>query len=449
MPILQLDKTFHPKTRSTRLMPKASFFTLGCRLNQTESAIMAKGLENIGYDIVEEENSADLCVINTCTVTNQSNSKCRKKIRSIQKANPKAIIAVVGCFSQISSEQILEIGGVHLILGNEEKLKLHEHISEAESAIQPIVKVGKLSKEPFTIETIGQHRSTTRANLKIQDGCDFICSFCVIPKARGRSRARQPENIRDELARLEKDGVKEIILTGVNVGTYQYKSTGFIDLLHVFEEYEGIKRVRISSIEPTTVGTEIFEWMRNSSKVLPYLHLPLQSAHNDILSKMRRRYSFEEYLDFISQAKAEVPGICMGSDVIVGFPGEDDEAFEQTFEALKISPIDYFHVFPYAERQGTTSEKLYPKVDGKQVQRRATILRELSDQKRLEFYTQQVGCELSVLFEKNIAQDIWEGYSENFVRVTVSNPVNLKNEIRQVMIETVENGIAKGDITGV
>jgi threonylcarbamoyladenosine tRNA methylthiotransferase MtaB len=427
-------------------MLKAAFYTLGCRLNQTESAIMAKGLQNSGYEIIDNQNKADLCVINTCTVTNQSNAKCRKKIRSIQKKNPRAIIAVVGCFSQIASEQITDLGGVHLILGNAEKLKLHEYLGEVESTETPIIHVGKLSKSPFTIETLGQHLDSTRANVKIQDGCDFICSFCVIPSARGRSRPRTPENIREELKQLQEEDVKEIVLTGVNIGTYQYEQSNFIELLNLFEEFPGIRRVRISSIEPTTVGTEIFAWMNNESKLLPYLHLPLQSANDRILQKMRRRYSFSEYLDYITQAKQQVPGICIGSDVIVGFPGESDDIFEETFLALQKAPIDYFHVFPYAERKGTTSEKILPKVTPNDIQRRASVLRKLSDQKRQDFVNSANGETLEVLFEKQYESNLWQGYSENYIRVQVSSEDPLKNQIIKVLITDSKEGLASGKI---
>lgn len=427
-------------------MPTASFFTLGCRLNQTETAIMAKGLADKGYKIIEDQNTADLCIINTCTVTNQSNSKCRKKIRSIQRKNPSAKIAVVGCFSQIASQQIADIGGVHLVLGNNEKLKIHEYLGELSDNTDPIIKVSKLSKEPFTIESLGQHLTTTRANLKIQDGCDFICSFCVIPSARGRSRARQPENIRDELKLLENSGVKEIVLTGVNIGTYLYEQTCFIDLLPIFEEYPGIKRIRISSIEPTTIGTEIFDWMANDSKLLPYLHLPLQTASDEILKKMRRRYTFEEYLDYIIQAKKQVPDICIGSDVIVGFPGETDEIFGETFTALKNAPIDYFHVFPYAERAGTSSEKLLPKVTPTDIQRRTNVLRKLSEEKREAFSRKFTNRAMQVLFETEETSGVWQGYSENYIRISVKSNNPLKNELRTVVIEDVKDGQTFGSI---
>lgn len=429
-------------------MLKAAFYTLGCRLNQTESAIMAKGLENAGYRIIQNINHADLCVINTCTVTNQSNAKCRRRIRTIQRKNPNAIIAVVGCFSQIASEQILDIGGVHLILGNQEKLNIHKYISQLDQTESPLICIDKISKDPFTIQTIGQHLESTRANLKVQDGCDFICSFCVIPSARGRSRPRELDNIRKEVEVLAGMGVKEIILTGVNIGTYQYQNTDFIKLLSIFESFESIKRVRISSIEPTTVGTEIFELMKDrNSKLVPYLHLPLQSGNDTILKQMRRRYTFREYSEYINQAVEAVPNICIGSDIIVGFPGETDEIFDETVQTLQQSHIHYFHVFPYAERKGTTSEKLLPKIPGNTITRRAAILRELNDRKKEEFYQRFKDKTLQVLFEKNTEKNQWQGYSENYIRVAVNSSSNLKNVIKPVKITHSEPSLAFGCVS--
>ncbi len=407
---------------------------------------MAKGLEGVGYEIIKDPEQADLCVINTCTVTNQSDVKCRKGIRAIQKKNPGAQIAVVGCFSQISSRQILDIGGVHIVLGNEEKLKLHEYVAGASNSDSPIVQVSSLSREPFVISTIGQHLESTRANLKVQDGCDFICSFCIIPSARGRSRPRVPENIREEVRALSQQGIKEVVLTGVNIGTYQYDQTGFLDLMSIFEAENGIERVRISSIEPTTVGPEIFALMKDpGSKLVPYLHLPLQSACDDILKKMRRRYLFGEYRDFVLQAIAEVPGICIGSDIIVGFPGESDEQFEQTRQALTDLPVHYFHVFPFAERKGTTAEKLTPKIKGDIISRRVSVLRDLSDLKKDCFYREFLDSDLLVLFEGGDKDGSWTGYSENYIRVRVKSEKKLKNRVESVRLTGVESGVAIGE----
>ena len=428
-------------------MPKAAFYTLGCRLNQTESAIMAKGLEGVGYEIIKDPEEADLCVINTCTVTNQSDVKCRKGIRAIQKKNPGVQIAVVGCFSQISSQQIIDIGGVHIVLGNEEKLKLYEYVTEASHADAPIVRVSNLSREPFSISTIGQHLESTRANLKVQDGCDFICSFCIIPSARGRSRPRIPGNIREEVRALAQQGIKELVLTGVNIGTYRYHETGFLDLMAIFEAESGIQRVRISSIEPTTVGPEIFALMKDpASKLLPYLHLPLQSGCDDILKQMRRRYLLSEYKDFVLQALNEVPGICIGSDIIVGFPGETDEQFEQTRSVLTDLPVHYFHVFPFAVRKGTMAEKLKPRINGDIISRRVTVLRDLSHMKKDRFAGEFLGSDLRVLFEGRDKEGRWTGYSENYVRVAVKSDKNLKNQIESVRLTRVESGVASGEL---
>ena len=408
---------------------------------------MAKGLEGVGYEIIKDPEEADLCVINTCTVTNQSDVKCRKSIRAIQKKNPGVQIAVVGCFSQISSQQIIDIGGVHIVLGNEEKLKLYEYVTEASHADAPIVRVSNLSREPFTISTIGQHLESTRANLKVQDGCDFICSFCIIPSARGRSRPRIPGNIREEVRALAQQGIKELVLTGVNIGTYRYHETGFLDLMAIFEAESGIQRVRISSIEPTTVGPEIFALMKDpASKLLPYLHLPLQSGCDDILKQMRRRYLLSEYKDFVLQALNEVPGICIGSDIIVGFPGETDEQFEQTRSVLTDLPVHYFHVFPFAVRKGTMAEKLKPRINGDIISRRVTVLRDLSDLKKDRFAGEFLGSDLRVLFEGRDKEGRWTGYSENYVRVAVKSEKNLKNQIESVRLTRVESGVASGEL---
>jgi len=408
---------------------------------------MAKGLEGVGYEIIKDPEEADLCVINTCTVTNQSDVKCRKSIRAIQKKNPGVQIAVVGCFSQISSQQIIDIGGVHIVLGNEEKLKLYEYVTEASHADAPIVRVSNLSREPFSISTIGQHLESTRANLKVQDGCDFICSFCIIPSARGRSRPRIPGNIREEVRALAQQGIKELVLTGVNIGTYRYHETGFLDLMAIFEAESGIQRVRISSIEPTTVGPEIFALMKDpASKLLPYLHLPLQSGCDDILKQMRRRYLLSEYKDFVLQALNEVPGICIGSDIIVGFPGETDEQFEQTRSVLTDLPVHYFHVFPFAVRKGTMAEKLKPRINGDIISRRVTVLRDLSDLKKDRFAGEFLGSDLRVLFEGRDKEGRWTGYSENYVRVAVKSDKNLKNQIESVRLTRVESGVASGEL---
>ena len=428
-------------------MKKASLYTLGCRLNHTESSILARNLENAGYTISERQNGADLCIINTCTVTSQSDAKCRQLIRSIQFNNPSALIAVIGCFSQVASQQILEIGGVDIILGNEDKLNLHKFLEHFKSPNTPIVSVGEISKTPFSIDTFALPLGTTRANLKIQDGCNFVCSFCIIPFARGRSRSRELDNIQAETKELVKNGIKEIILTGVNIGTYQYKDAEFINLLEMFEKIEGLKRVRISSIEPTTIDDNVISLMADpESKLVPYLHLPLQSAANPILLSMKRKYLINEYRELIEQALKKVPNICIGSDIITGFPGEKEEYFEETFTTLKGMPVNYFHVFPYASRKGTQSTKLDNQVEQKIINRRAAILRELSQQKKEDFIQRFMGKSLNVLFENNQDNNQWSGYSDNYIRVSVNHKSNLRNTIKTVKILSQKSGLARGEI---
>lgn len=428
-------------------MKKATFYTLGCRLNQTESSIMAKSLEEEGYQVTEDKENSDLCVINTCTVTNQSDAKCRQAIRSIQKKNPNALVAVVGCFSQVASQQILDIGGVDLILGNENKLNIRKYIKQAQSSNDPIVSTEKISKGAFSIETIGEPLGTTRANLKIQDGCNFFCSYCIIPFARGRSRSRDPENIREEATQLAKSGVKEIILTGINIGTYNHDGSDFLSMLDIFETIDGIERVRISSIEPTTIGHALFDRMADrQSKVTPYLHLPLQSGSDPILKLMKRKYEIAEYAEFVETAYQKVPGICIGSDVIVGFPGESDEYFGDTFELLERLPVNYFHVFPYAERQGTASVSLPDQVPPNTANRRATSLRELSNRKKEAFIKQHLGSTREVLFEGNGGGERWRGYTDNYIRVAVTSSENLKNSILPVELTGIDSGMATGSL---
>ncbi|MGK0291018.1 MAG: threonylcarbamoyladenosine tRNA methylthiotransferase MtaB, partial [bacterium] len=365
----------------------------------------------------------------------QSDAKCRQAIRSIQKKNPTATIAVVGCFSQMASEQIKDIGGVDLILGTQEKLNLHKYLPLLEDAEDTLIYTGPIEKTTFTIDTIGQTTNTTRANLKIQDGCNFICSFCIIPFARGRARSRKLDNIQEEALKLAEMGYQEVILTGVNIGTYQDGDHSFFDLLAMLNAIDGIERIRISSIEPTTVSENLFELMADPNhKVVPYLHLPLQSGSTEILKAMRRRYSLEEYRSFVKEAVERVPNIGIGTDVIVGFPGESDELFEETFENLSSLPIDYFHVFSYSERKGTRSEKLPDKNRGDIISRRSNVLRSLSDQKKGAFIQRFIGHEIDVLFESQDGFGNWQGYTENYLRVSIPSKDALKNKILKIRL---------------
>jgi len=429
-------------------MRKASFYTLGCRLNQTESALIAHGLKAKGYEVTLEKENTDLCVINTCTVTGMSDQKCRQMIRQVQKANPAAIIAVVGCYSQMASEEILEIGGVHLVLGTQEKLKLPEYLAQVDLAGEPVIAVGAIDKTSFTIDAETQHRGLTRANIKVQDGCDFLCSFCIIPQARGRSRSRVLSDCVGETKNLVAADVKELVLTGVNLGCYAEGEHQFIDLINQLSA-TGIQRLRISSIEPTTVGTEVFELMAASDHPLvPHLHLPLQSGSDRILKAMRRKYDGQGYLDYLNSALKAVPNLGVGTDVIVGFPGETDQEFQETYDLLDTSGVQYFHVFPYALRPGTRAAQLPEQLPPQLIQERALALRELGDKKRAQFAAQAVGQVHSVLFEHSKSGGTYHGYTNHYLRVQTQSAADLGNQIHQVKITGTQGHLGLGELCG-
>jgi len=430
-------------------MRKASFYTLGCRLNQTESALIAHGLKAQGYEVTTDKENADLCVVNSCTVTGMSDQKCRQMIRQVQKKNPEAIIAVVGCYSQMASEEILEIGGVHLVLGTQEKLNLPSYLAQVDMAGEPVVAVGAISRTSFSIDAPTQHLGLTRANLKVQDGCDFLCSFCIIPQARGRSRSRVLADCLSEAESLVAADVKELILTGVNIGCYQEGPNNFTDLIKSLAALDGLGRLRISSIEPTTVGTEVFEMMAASDHPLvPHLHLPLQSGSDRVLKAMRRKYDGKGYRDYLESAVQAVPNLGVGTDVIVGFPGETDAEFLETYRLLETSAVQYFHVFPYALRPGTKAAGLDEQLHPSLIQERALALRELGDKKREKFAQQAVGQTHSVLFERNGSGTTWNGYTEHYLRVQVVSEENLGNQIRQVKLTGNKGHLGSGVLVG-
>ncbi|MDX2470971.1 MAG: tRNA (N(6)-L-threonylcarbamoyladenosine(37)-C(2))-methylthiotransferase MtaB [SAR324 cluster bacterium] len=425
-------------------MQKALFHTLGCRLNQAESASMAKSLKNAGYEITTEATGADLVVINSCTVTGQSDQKTRQAVRSLQRANPTAVTCVVGCMSQVASAEILDIGGVDLILGTEEKLNIGYWLKQKQPD-EPLVAVGTISKASFSIDTLGQHSTYTRPNIKIQDGCNFLCSFCIIPVARGRSRSRELDNLLKEVDWFVAKGTQEIVLTGVNLGEYNDSGLDFLGLLDRLNEVKGLARVRISSIEPTTVDRGIFVRMKEKSHNLqPYLHLPLQAATDKILGDMRRRYTLKEYQQFILDAKETIPNLGLGTDLLTGYPTETEEDFAEGYKFVQTQPFAYFHVFPYAKREGARSAKL-DSLETKELGRRVDLLRSLSDEKKQAFASAQIGTTQEVLFE-GTSGEVYSGYCGNFLRVKVASKVDLSNQIHPVKITSAKNGTAFGNI---
>ncbi len=424
---------------------KASLHTLGCRLNQSETALIEDQLRAKGYDIVPFGERADVGIVNTCTVTREADAKSRQLVRSFVRKNPNASVAVIGCYAQMGAAAIRDIEGVDLIIGNQEKLNVVDYI-ENEKRETPLVIRDRIERDDFEIAFAGEQPIDRRANLKIQDGCDFMCSFCVIPFARGRARSRAMDNLFEEAESLVARGAKEIVLTGVNIGTYAYDGSDIVDVVDALDLIEGVARIRISSIEPTTIPETLFERMNDSNHTLaPYLHIPLQSGSDRVLAGMKRQYTAADYLDFARLAARHVPGIGLGTDIMVGFPGESDEEFNQTLQLFQESPLHYAHVFKYSEREGTASVRLSDQLSPEIAARRSAMLRKESAINRIKFYEQNAGRLVDVLFEQT-ENGYWTGYTGNYIRVAVASDAPLKNKLRAVTIEGTMGDLAYGQL---
>lgn len=426
---------------STSSPKRASLHTLGCRLNQSETTLLAEKLRSEGYQLVPFGDPADLAIINTCTVTHDADAKSRKMVRQFIRTNPGAYLAVVGCYAQMGAQSLAAIPGVDLIVGSQEKLNVLDYVKQGKNP-QPLIVRDSIHREDFEIEVLSGLRPLThRANLKIQDGCDFMCSFCIIPFARGRARARALPNLLEEARLLVARGARELILTGVNIGTYAWNGAGIVEVVDALDEIAGLDRIRISSIEPTTIPETLFDRMKAADHALvPYLHIPLQSGSNAILEAMRRRYTREEFLAFIHRAHEAVPDIGIGTDIMAGFPGETDQDFEDTCDVLWRSPLFYAHVFKYSERSGTATTRMAGKVPPGLMNERSARLRKLSAEKTRLFQEHHLGREVEVLFETCEA-GLWSGYTPNFLRVAVESRNHLGNQLMQAV-----PGQVRGDL---
>ncbi|NQZ67628.1 MAG: tRNA (N(6)-L-threonylcarbamoyladenosine(37)-C(2))-methylthiotransferase MtaB [Lentisphaeria bacterium] len=420
-------------------MKKVSFYTFGCRLNQAETASLERNFEAHGFPVVDFKQPSDLVVVNTCTVTANGDADTRRLVNRINRENPREEIALIGCQAQMQGDMMAQMPSVKWVVGNNQKMNLPELVMK-HSGDETFISTEKISRESFTIPQAAVDPKRTRANLKIQDGCDFYCLFCEIPYARGRARSRVFEDLLNEAEILCDAGHKEIVLTGVNIATYLDGGKKFMDVLHALLTIDKLERLRISSIEPTTIPDEIIELMRDNSKLCNYLHIPIQSANDYILHKMNRRYDMAEYTEFIMKAYETIPNLCLGTDVIVGYPGETDERFQETYDALLELPFAYFHVFSYSERQEAKSKKVFARdnVDSKTISERSKILRELSHRKRHVFMENYIGRDMPVLFEQE-KKGYWTGITENFIRVNYQSSDDLKNKIQRVKLKTIEN----------
>jgi threonylcarbamoyladenosine tRNA methylthiotransferase MtaB len=426
---------------------KASFYTLGCRLNQAETALISNTFKEKGYEIVEFGQPTDVCVINTCTVTEQADAKCRQLVRQVLRHSPEAFVAVVGCYAQMGTDALRKIEGIDLIVGTEEKMLVSDFIDIPQKLPEPLIRKSRIKKTPFTISSVGNYEHATRANLKVQDGCDFMCTFCVIPFARGRARSRAFWDIQREAIELVERGHQELVLSGVNIGTYEYQGKKLLDIIEMLESIDGLRRIRISSIEPTTIPEALVEHMAESEKLCSHFHIPIQSGDDSVLKNMRRLYTVSEYVDFLEKILNRIPDVCLGTDVMVGFPGEGEAEFANTCQLLQELPFAYFHVFSFSERNGTSAVKMKKKVDFNVKKERSQILRMLSGQKRRAFYEQQIGKTVTVLMEERNESDLFQGFTVNYVKVGVPSKLDLSNKFVKVTIRDVtETNLALGTI---
>ncbi len=416
-----------------------AFHTLGCKLNFAETSSLSRLLEHEGFQKKEFEDKADVYVINTCSVTDSADKECRQIVRRIQRNAPGSFVVVTGCYAQLKPEEIAAIPGVDLVLGAVEKFNIVHHIRELSK--NDATKICSCDIDDVNIfHSSYSFHDRTRTFLKVQDGCDYNCSYCTIPMARGKSRSDTTENVIRNATQLAANGVKEIVLTGVNLGDYSppispeenfgiLKKENFFSLIKELEKVEGIERYRISSIEPNLLTNEIIEFVSNSDKFMPHFHIPLQSGNNRILGLMRRRYKRELYADRVHLIKELMPHCCIGVDVIVGFPSESDSDFKETFDFIHSLDISYLHVFTYSERDNTTALDIQPVVPMNIRHERNKALRNLSYMKMQYFTMQQEGQIRKVLFEGHAKNNMMEGYTDNYIKISAPYKAEWVNEV--------------------
>lgn len=429
-------------------MKKVAFYTLGCKVNQYETEAMLELFEKEGYEKAETEDYADVYVINTCTVTHMSDRKSRQYIRRMKKKNPDAIIAVVGCYSQVSPEEILSIDEVNLVMGTNDRKKIVEEVKKIDasrkvSTVDDIMKV-----KAFEEIEINKTNGKTRAFMKIQDGCDRYCSYCIIPYARGRVRSRDLESIVKEVENLASNGYKEVVLTGIHIASYgkdiKDSDIKLLDVIKQINDIEGIERIRLSSVEPILFTDEFVEAVSTMDKVCPHYHLSLQSGCDETLKRMKRRYTTEEYKAIVDRLRAAIPNVSITTDVIVGFPGETNEEFDKTYEFLKDIELTHMHVFKYSPRKGTPAATMENQVDPSTKHDRSEKLLQLNEENFNKFGQKMLDKEFNVLFEQKVGDNKYEGLTENYVKVIVESDNDISEQILKVKIKDVKNEFLEG-----
>lgn len=424
-----------------------SFYTLGCKLNFSETSTIGRSLMEEGYRKVEFQEGADVYVINTCSVTDHADRKCKKVVKEALRHNPQAFVAVIGCYAQLKPAEIAGIPGVDLVLGAAEKFNIKNYIGTGIKKEQAEIHEGKI-KEVLDYHASYSIGDRTRTFLKVQDGCDYFCSFCTIPLARGKSRSDTLENVVKQAHEIVAQGTKEIVLTGVNTGDFGAQTgESFFELLKALDQVEGLERLRISSIEPNLLSDEIIDFAAESKTIVPHFHVPLQSGSDELLKLMRRKYLSSLYASRVERIKSKMPHACIGVDVIVGFPGETQEEFLKTYTFLNELDISYLHVFPYSERINTTAYKMPGKVRMGERTDRVKMLQILSDKKKRHFYEQHLNGEFKVLWEAENDGNTMYGFTENYIKVKTDYDPMLVNEITPVKLKNIdEEGIVSAGI---
>ena len=423
---------------------KVAFYTLGCKLNFSETSTIARDFSNEGFDRVDFSEEADIYVINTCSVTENADKRFKRIVKKAQQVNPDAFVAAVGCYAQLKPKELADVEGVDLVLGATEKFKITQYLNDLTKNDFGEVHSCEIQEADFYVGSysIGDR---TRAFLKVQDGCDYKCTYCTIPLARGISRSDKLENVLKNAREIATQGIKEIVLTGVNIGDYGKGEFGnkkhehtFLDLVKALDGVEGIERLRISSIEPNLLKDETIKVVAQSRAFVPHFHIPLQSGNNEMLGKMRRRYRRELYVDRVQHIKKLMPQACIGVDVIVGFPGETDEHFLDTYTFLQELNISYLHVFTYSERDNTPAATMDGAVSIKKRKKRSKMLRGLSAKKRHAFYESQLGTAHEVLFEGENKRGYIYGFTENYVKVKTPWDPALVNTVHKVSLTEID-----------
>ena len=416
---------------------RAAFYTLGCKLNFSETSTISRQLKNKGFIITDFDRVADLYVINTCSVTENANKNCRRIIRKAKEKSPNALIIVTGCYAQLKPKEITEIEGVDMVLGANDKFNIPNLLNNLNKKNK--AEIHGCEIENLEYKSAYSLNDRTRSFLKIQDGCNYTCSYCTIPFARGKNRSDSIENIVANAKKIVKQGIKEIVITGVNIGTYDNQNKTFTDLIKELDKVKGVERYRISSIEPNLITDEIIDIVKNSKKFMPHFHIPLQSGSDLILGKMRRRYKTKLYLEKINNISKKIENVCIGADVIVGFPGETDKEFNKTLDFIRKLNLSYLHVFSYSERENTQAINFRGKVSKQVRSLRSKQLRILSKKLQRKFYEKNLNGNFKVLFENHNKDGMMFGFTENYIKVKTKYNLEICQTSKNVSLNNIEN----------